>query len=91
MRAYELYRNPFKYKGSTILLDVGSEPITVGGQPIEYRPRVDSEIAAQINLTGLRFNRVIAEGTAVYDVMAYASEVSGDPRTDRSSHSVVRR
>jgi len=49
------------------------------GSLLQYRGGVDPQIAERVGLTGLRFNRMIDENVALYDVMAMnASSHSGD-------------
>ena len=73
MRAYELIKKPYRYKKRLVMLDVTSRPVLYNGAVIQYAPGDDSRMGKSLGLLGLRFNRMISEDTALYDVMALDS------------------
>jgi len=73
MRAYDLIKNPYRYKKRLVMLDVTSRPVLYDGAVIQYAPGDDSRMGKSLGLLGLRFNRMVSEDTALYDVMALDS------------------
>lgn len=65
IRAHDLIANPFKYAGQVVVLDPLSFPFVSQGAVFSWQRGVEA-----VGRTGLRFNRIWAEGEALYDVMA---------------------
>jgi hypothetical protein len=70
VRPYELLRNPYQHKNRVILLDVMSRPVLYNGSVVQYAGGINPAVAARMGMFGLRFKRMLAEDTGLYDVMA---------------------
>ena len=64
IHAYDLVKNPFAFRGREVQLDIGSWPWILNGAVYRWNPMVSSV------MTGIRFERMISENEALYDVMA---------------------
>jgi hypothetical protein len=64
IHAYDLLKNPFAFRGREVQLDVESWPWILNGAVYRWNPMVSSV------MTGIRFERMISENEALYDVMA---------------------
>jgi hypothetical protein len=76
LHAYDLLKNPYQYRNRTIVLNVMERPIMYHGSVVQYANigGVDARIATQFSLMGVRFNRMISEDTALYDILGTNAE-----------------
>jgi len=79
LHPYDFLQNPFKDKGSMVTLNVLPFPILAAGMLAEYQT-LDSRIAVQAGIKGLRFNRMISESVALFDIMVVDPSESRDPQ-----------
>jgi hypothetical protein len=61
---YDLVQNPFAFRGREVHLDIGSWPYVLNGQVYRWGPMAGAA------MTGIRFQRMLTENEALYDVMA---------------------
>jgi hypothetical protein len=78
--AYDLMKNPFRYRNSTVVLDVVSRPVLFSGSVVQYAGGVDPRVAAQFGLLGMRFNRMVSEDTGLYAVMGIDASANSDAK-----------
>jgi hypothetical protein len=67
---YDLLQNPFQHKHEVVLLDGRGYPIFANGVYWSYENQVNP-VGIKVGYSGLHFNRMVAESTALYDVMAH--------------------
>jgi hypothetical protein len=87
IRAYDLLKNPYAHQGRRVMLDVASYPIFLMDNFDRYEKYPpDTEAARRAGWIGLDFNRMIAEGVALYDVRGWNIKLGprdvGSPLTD---------
>jgi hypothetical protein len=78
VRAYDLTKDPYSYKGEMITLDVSDLPVLYNGSVIQYRPTAlyNPALAAQLGLMAVRFNKMMSEDIALYDVLGWDAQTS---------------
>ncbi|MGO8718370.1 MAG: hypothetical protein ACLQMO_04025 [Acidobacteriaceae bacterium] len=78
LHPYDVLRNPFRDKGQMVTLNVLAFPILAEGMLEEYQS-YDPRIAAQAGIKGLRFNRMLSENVALFDILALDSPDYQEP------------
>jgi hypothetical protein len=68
LKAYDLMKNPFAYKSKLVMLDTTSYPRIVNDNVFDFFEPPTPESAKLLGLYGLKFNRMMAEDLALYDI-----------------------
>jgi hypothetical protein len=79
LHAYDVLKNPYGYKNRLVVLDVMERPVLFNGSLFQYAGGVDPRVATSLGMAGVRFDRMLTEDTAVYDVMALDANNNSDP------------
>lgn len=66
---YELVKNPFQDQHRIVSLELNARPILIDGQAVFYTAPIDPRMGEQYGWMGLRFNKMLSEGVAIYDVL----------------------
>lgn len=79
IRPYDLLRNSFRYEHKVVQLDCRDLPRFYQDQFIGYLSYGGWDLSGPSTWRGLRFNRMIAPGEAVYDLIGLGSTANWRP------------
>ena len=79
LHAYDLVKNPYGHKNHLVAVDVLERPVLFNRSLIQYAGGADPRVLTELGMAGVRLDKMLAEDTALYDVMGLNANENSDP------------